>query len=80
MPPGSYTEEAIREKVRGSVKLRVVITEQGEVEVLKVLQSIPELDAEAIRTVESTWLFEPATKNGRPIRCLSDLVVRFNLY
>lgn len=80
MPPASYSEAAIRESVRGSVKLRVVITEQGKVEVLDVLRSIPELDAEAIRTVESKWRFEPATKNGRPVPCLSDLVVRFNLY
>lgn len=80
MPPASYTEEAIRDKVRGSVKLRVVIDEQGKVRVLEVLRSVPELDAEAIRTVEASWRFEPATKNGRPISCLSDLVVRFNLY
>ena len=80
MPPASYTEEAIRHNVRGAVKLRVVIDEQGKVRVLEVLRSIPELDDEAIRTVESSWRFEPAMKNGRPIPCLSDLVVRFNLY
>ena len=80
MPPASYTEEAIRQNVQGSIKLRVVIDEQGKVRVLQVLRSIPELDDEAIRTVESSWRFEPATKNGRPIPCLSDLVVRFNLY
>ena len=80
MPPASYTEEAIRQNVEGSVKLRVVIDEQGKVRVLQVLRSIPELDDEAIRTVESSWRFEPARKNGRPISCLSDLIVRFNLY
>ena len=80
MPPASYTEAAIRQNLEGSVKLRVVIDEQGRVRVLKVLRSIPELDDEAIRTVESSWRFEPATKNGRPISCLSDLIVRFNLY
>ena len=80
MPPANYTEEAIRENVRGSIKLRVVIDEQGKVRVLEILRSIPELDDEAIRTVESSWRFLPAMKNGRPIPCLSDLVVRFNLY
>ena len=79
-PLPSYTVEAIRQNVKGSVKLRVVIDEQGKVRVLQVLRSIPELDDEAIRTVESSWRFEPATKNGRPIPCLSDLIVRFNLY
>ncbi|GMR21853.1 MAG: hypothetical protein BMS9Abin37_0172 [Acidobacteriota bacterium] len=80
MPPASYTEEAIRQNVQGSVKLHCVIDEQGKVRVLEVLRSIPELDEEAIRTVESSWRFQPAMKNGRPISCLSHLVVRFNLY
>lgn len=80
MPLPSFTEEAVRENVRGSIKLRVVIDEQGKVRVLEILRSIPELDDEAIRTVESSWRFQPAMKNGRPISCLSDLVVRFNLY
>ena len=80
MPPANYTEEAIRGNVRGSIKLRVVIDVQGKVRVLEILRSIPELDDEAIRTVESSWRFQPAMKNGRPISCLSDLVVRFNLY
>ena len=80
MPLPSYTVEAIRQKVKGSVKLRVVIDVQGKVRVLEILRSIPELDDEAIGTVESSWRFQPAMKNGRPISCLSDLVVRFNLY
>jgi periplasmic protein TonB len=80
MPQPSYTREAIRNNVQGAVVLRVVIDEQGKVEVLQVLRSVPELDAEAIRMVESRWRFQPATKNGRPVSTLSDLVVRFNLY
>ncbi len=80
MPLPTFTEEAVRENVKGSIKLRVVIDEQGKVRVLEILRSIPELDDEAVRTVESSWRFQPAMKNGRPIACLSDLVVRFNLY
>ncbi len=79
-PLPRYTEEAIREKVTGSVKLRVIIDEQGLVHVVKILTSIPELDEQAVRVVESSWRFSPATKNGRPIKCLADLVVRFNLH
>lgn len=79
MPAAMYTEQAARERVTGSVKLRVVIDEQGKVRVLEVLRSIPLLDEEAIRTVESNWRFSPATKNGRPVACLSDVVVRFHL-
>jgi protein TonB len=80
MPQPSYTQEAIRGNVTGVVVLRVVIDVQGKVRVLKLIRSVPELDQEAIRVVESSWRFHPATKNGRPVAVLSDLVVRFNLH
>jgi protein TonB len=80
MPQPTYTRQAIRDNVTGTVVLRAVIDERGSVRVLKVLRSIPELDQEAIRVVEASWLFNPATKNGRPISALSDLVVRFSLH
>jgi protein TonB len=80
MPQPSYTQEAIRGNVTGVVVLRVVIDERGKVRVLKLIRSVPELDEEAIRVVESSWRFHPATKNGRPVAALSDLVVRFNLH
>ena len=80
MPQPSYTRQAIRDNVTGAVVLRAVIDERGDVRVLKILRSIPELDEEAIRVVESSWRFHPATKNGRPVKALSDLVVRFNLH
>jgi protein TonB len=80
MPQPSYTQKAIRDNVSGSVVLRVVIDERGAVRVLKVLRSVPELDEEAIRVVESSWRFHPATRNGRPVAALSDLIVRFSLY
>jgi protein TonB len=80
MPQPSYTEEAIRNNVTGSVVLRVVIDERGAVSVLKVLHSVPELDEEAIRVVESQWRFRPATRDGRPVPTLSDLKVRFQLH
>lgn len=79
MPKAPYPETAVRENVSGSVKLLVVIDEQGRVEVLEVERSVPELDAAAIRTVESRWRFEPALRNGRPVPCVSHLVVRFHL-
>lgn len=80
MPQPSYTEEAIRNNVTGAVVLRVVIDERGGVQVLEVLRSVPELDAEAIRVVESQWRFRPATRAGRPVATLSDLRVRFVLH
>jgi protein TonB len=80
MPRPTYTVEAIRKKLSGEVVLRVIIDERGKVKVLEITHSIPELDQEAIRVVEREWLFHPATKNGRPVASVAELVVTFNLY
>ena len=79
MPRPSFPMAALRDGVRGRVVLRALITERGTVEVLRVLRSVPGLDAEAIRVVESEWRFRPAQRDGRPVAALSDLVVRFSL-
>ncbi len=80
MPRPRFPPEALRDGVRGSVRLRAVINERGRVEVLRVVHSVPGLDAEAIRVVEAEWRFRPARRNGRPVSSLSDLTVRFALH
>ena len=79
MPNPRFPAAALREGVRGRVVLRALITERGTVQVLRILRSVPGLDAEAIRVVESEWRFRAARRNGRPTPSLSDLVVRFTL-
>ena len=80
MPRPTYTVEAIRKKLSGEVVLRALIDVKGKVKVLDIIRSIPELDSEAVRVVEKDWLFRPATKNGRPVATIAELVVTFNLY
>ena len=80
MPRPTYTVEAIRKKISGEVVLRALIDVKGKVKVLDIVRSIPELDTEAVRVVERDWLFRPATKNGRPVATIAELVVTFNLY
>lgn len=79
MPRPDFPMAALRDGVRGRVVLRALITERGTVEVLRILRSVPRLDAEAVRVVESEWRFRPAQRNGRPVAALSNLVVRFSL-
>lgn len=79
MPRPRFPAEALRDGVRGSVVLRALITARGTVEVLRILRSVPALDREAVRVVESEWRFRPAQLRGRPIPALSDLSVRFSL-
>ena len=79
MPQPRFPAEALRDGVRGSVVLRALITARGTVEVLRILRSVPGLDREAVRVVESEWRFRPARLRGRPVPALSDLSVRFSL-
>lgn len=80
MPRPSYSVEAIRKKLSGDVVLKVIIDVRGKPRVIEILRSIPELDQEAVRTVESGWLFRPAKKMGRPVASVAVLTVTFNLY
>lgn len=79
MPRPRFPAEALRDGVRGRVVLRALITARGTVEVLRILRSVPGLDREAVRVVESEWRFRPAQLRGRPVPALSDLSVRFSL-
>ncbi len=79
MPSPQFPRAALRDGIRGRVVLRALITERGAVEVLRVIRSVPGLDEEAVRVVESGWRFRPAQRNGRPVAALSDLTVRFSL-
>ena len=79
MPRPRFPEAALRNGVRGRVVLRALIDQRGAARVLRVVRSVPGLDAEAVRVVESEWRFRPAQRGGRPVPALSDLVVRFSL-
>ena len=74
-----YTEAARRVREQGVVILDAVIDESGavrEIEVVKPLRF--GLTEAAVRAV-STWRFEPARLDGRPIAVRYNLTVRFSL-
>jgi TonB family protein len=59
-------------------KLWVVVTEKGKVEDPKILRCTgnPEIDRRAVEAVKQ-WRFEPARKNGRPVRVRGTIDVHF---
>jgi TonB family protein len=74
-----YTEEARDAKVAGTVKLTMIIETNGVASGIKVLESLDEgLDANAILAV-TAWQFEPATKDGKPVRVSATVEVNFKL-
>lgn len=79
MPEPKYPNEAIDKRVEGEVVLRGIIIAQGRVTVYEVLQSFPLLDEAAIDVVENEWLFEPATKDGKPVAAVAELSVTFHM-
>ena len=75
-----YTKAAERAKIEGSVKLSIIISTKGRAENdIKIDESLdPGLDANAIAAVRQ-WRFNPATKDGKPVRVYATIVVLFHL-
>ncbi len=74
-----YPHDAFVQKVQGEVLLEILIDATGEVTRTRVLQSIPQLDAAAMRCVKE-WRFEPALRGGRPVAIIAHAPVRFSIY
>lgn len=75
----TYSEDAKIAKIQGSVKLNLVIDEQGRTDDIKVVTSLdPGLDEQAVEAVRQ-WLFAPATKDGVPIPVTASIEVTFRL-
>jgi TonB family protein len=79
--PPHYTPEATRARVEGSVIVECVVNPNGKVSDAKVVQSLDKvfgLDAEAVRAVRQ-WRFAPGTLNGRSVKAVVRVPVRFQL-
>ena len=74
-PTLRYRSPKKKYTVRGGLRLRGVIDEQGRAQCLRPLGGLPEeLAQQAVKKAES-WTFEPATLDGRPIAVRYDLTL-----
>ena len=64
--------------IQGFVILEAVIAEDGSVRDVRVLRSIPLLDAAAIEAVRQ-WRFSPTLLNGEPVPIVMTVTVAFRL-
>ena len=79
-PDPTYSENARRDKLQGTVILLLAVNEKGLPEVLEIAQSLGEgLDTHALAAV-AQWRFQPAMKNGQPVAVLINVQVSFHLY
>jgi protein TonB len=79
-PVPEYADGARRKKINGTVTLAMIVTAEGRVRDVKVIKSLdPDLDKQALAAV-STWKFEPATKDGKPVPVHLSTDVTFRLY
>lgn len=75
-----YPESAAKHKIEGSVMVQFVVAKDGSVRDVKVLRGVnAELDAEAIRVVESMPKWNPGMQRGKAVNVKYVLPVFFRL-
>lgn len=76
----SYPEKELRKRIEGRVLVQFVVTAEGKVRDVKVLQSVsPGLDAEAMRVVKKSRGWNPGIKDGKPVNTKFTIPIRFAL-
>ncbi len=73
-----YPEIARESRVQGTVILEATTDTYGRVVAVRVLRSVPLLDAAAVEAVRQ-WVYEPMVVNGRPRGVVFTVTLRFEL-
>ncbi|MGW8180982.1 MAG: energy transducer TonB, partial [bacterium] len=77
--PTEPTEEALRTKTFGKVRISATITRNGGLKDLMVVKGLGHgLDERALEVVKNSWVFLPATKNGEIVQSSVKLDVQFS--
>lgn len=77
---GVYPEDAKREKIQGSVKLKFIVTETGRIDSINVIKNLyPSMDSLAARLLEIMPSWKPALINGKPVNLWDSISLRFTL-
>lgn len=78
-PTPTYTEEGRRLKIEGEVKLEVVFTASGKVQLVRVLQGLGHGLDEAAKRAAEQIRFKPAQRDGQPVDSAATLRIIFQL-
>lgn len=78
-PEPNYSDDARKAKLQGTVVLEVVVDQNGQTHVQKVLQALGMgLDDQAIKTV-STWRFRAGRLDGKAVAVVIHVYIGFRL-
>lgn len=79
-PAPSYTDSARQKRISGDVILDVIVLPDGTAGDISVATSLePSLDTSAVETVRKQWRFEPAQKDGKPVKVHVKISVSFHI-
>ena len=74
-----YPDIAREAGVDGQVMVQALVGKDGKVKDVRVVKSIPMLDAAAIAAVKQ-WVFKPALSNNKPVAVWVAVPVKFSLH
>jgi TonB family protein len=73
-----YPPEAVQARVEGDVVVEAIIDVRGNVQEVRILESVPLLDQAALHAVKQ-WKYTPATLNAKPTPIVLTVNVSFRL-
>jgi len=73
----TYPQLALRARMRGIVLLRVLVSEKGTPEQIEVLKGAGGGLTEAAISAVRRWTFEPARRNGLPVKSWTTVPIPF---
>ena len=79
-PEPTYTEDARRNQITGTVMLRVVFASNGDVVQIRAVHSLPYGLTERAIAAARQIKFVPAVRGGHPVSVFMQLEYNFNLY
>lgn len=74
-----YPFELKRERIEGSVRLKVIIDQEGRVSVVEVVENTHRAFIKPAIDAAEASIFEPPTRNGQKVKAYYFLPIRFSL-
>ena len=76
--PAEYPPLAKMARIQGTVRLEAIISKDGTIQDLKVIQGHPLLVKAALEAVQR-WRYQPTLLNGEPVEVVTEIDVNYTL-